>query len=314
MYPTTHTDDPVTRRDSNASVRHLCSVHTQHSSSPVPGTPNTPQARLSLRFAKDDIATRLVDRSHYGPLIVQKPLYPEGNEVCQVVVVHPPGGVVGGDELEIAVKVDTSANAQITTPGAAKWYRANGHVSRQQITLEVGAGGALEWVPQETIFFDDVDVTLDHQVSLAQEASYIGCEILCFGRTAFGESFTKGRITQRVGIRQAGRLVWFEQLHILGGSAAMASPLVLAGNTVCATLIAVGKMIPAKVLDSVREEASISANGAGHFGVSQLKSVIVVRYLGNSSEVARRVMLASWGVLRPVMLGRPAMIPRMWNT
>ncbi len=272
------------------------------------------QARLSLRFAEDDGATRLMDRNHFGPLLVQKPLYPEGREVCQVVIVHPPGGVVGGDEMEIAAKVGPSASAQITTPGAAKWYKGNEHVSRQNIRLEVGTGGMLEWVPQETIFFDNAHVVLDHQVVLEKEASYIGCEILCFGRTASGESFTGGQIMQRISIRRDDKLIWFEQLRLSGGSPAMESPLVLAGSTVCATLIAVGKAVPAAVLDVARAGAGAIANGAGHLGVSQLKPLVVARYLGDSSETARRIMLHIWGVLRPEMLGRQAMVPRLWNT
>ena len=315
MHSTTYPEDPVIRRDSAASVHRLYPAPAQHSSNPAPGMPYTPlQARLSLGFAEDDGATRLMHRDHFGPLIVQKPLYPEGREVCQVVIVHPPGGVVGGDELEITAKVDASAKAQITTPGAAKWYKANGHVSRQNIKLEAGAGSVLEWVPQETIFFDDVNVALDHQVLLEKDASYIGCEILCFGRTASGESFTKGQIAQRISIRRDDKLIWFEQLRLAGGSPAMRSSLILAGNTVCATLIAVGKAVPAAVLDAAREGAGAITNGAGHFGISQLKSLVVARYMGDSSETARQVMLHVWGLLRPAMLGRPAMVPRMWNT
>ncbi len=315
MYPTIQADDPVIRRDSAASVHRLYPASAQHSSNPAPGTPYTPmQARLSLGFAEDGDATRLVERNHFGPLLVQKPLYPEGREVCQVVIIHPPGGVVGGDELEIAAHVGAAAKAQITTPGAAKWYKANGHVSRQNIKLEVGSGGTLEWVPQETIFFDDVNVALDHQVLLEKDASYIGCEILCFGRTASGESFTKGQIAQRISIRRDDKLIWFEQLRLAGGSPAMKSSLILAGHTVCATLIAVGKAVPAAVLDAAREGAGAIANGTGHLGISQLKSIVVARYLGDSSETARQVMLHVWGLLRPAMLGRPAMVPRMWNT
>ncbi|WP_177168714.1 urease accessory protein UreD [Nitrosovibrio sp. Nv6] len=272
------------------------------------------QARLSLKFAEDSGTTRLVERDHFGPLLVQKPLYPEGREVCQVVIIHPPGGVVGGDELEISARVGESALAQITTPGAAKWYKANGHVSRQNIRLHVDTRGSLEWAPQETIFFDNARVALDHQVTLEKEAVYIGCEILCFGRTASGESFTGGQIRQRTSIRRDGKLIWFEQLRLLGGSPAMKGSLALSGRTVCATLISTGKAVPGTLIDSAREEADEIANGAGHIGVSQLKSVVVARYLGDSSETARRIMLHIWGLLRPAMLGRPAIVPRMWNT
>ena len=121
------------------------------------------RASLSLGFERDGDTTRLVDRDHFGPLLVQKPFYPEGREVCQAVIIHPPGGVVGGDQLEIAARVGKAAQCQITTPGAAKWYKANGHVSRQNVMLEVGSGGSLEWFPQETIFFDNVNVELEHK-------------------------------------------------------------------------------------------------------------------------------------------------------
>jgi urease accessory protein len=282
---------------------------------PTSGVSHVPlQARLSLGFADDAGATRLVDREHFGPLLVQKPLYPEGREVCQVVIIHPPGGVVGGDELEIIAKVGASANAQITTPGAAKWYKANGHVSHQNIRLDVSAGGSLEWVPQETIFFDNAHVELDHRVLLEKDASYISCEILCFGRTAFGESFSGGQIRQRTRIHRDGKLVWFEQLRVLGGSPAMKASLILANSTVCATLIAVGKAVPGALLHEAREGASAIANGAGCFGISQSKQIVVARYLGDSSETARRLMLHAWGLLRPAMLGRQLAVPRLWNT
>lgn len=268
------------------------------------------QARLSLAFEADHGTTRLVEREHAGPLRVQKPLYPEGNAVCHAIVVHPPGGVVGGDELDIRARVGARCSALLATPGAAKWYKANGHVSRQNIHLAVGDGAALEWLPQETILFDAAHVRLDHQVELGKEASYIGCEILCFGRTASGESFNAGTVEQRTAIRRDGRLVWFEQGALAAGTTAMSSPLGLAGHSVCATLIAVGKLLPGSVIAALRE---IDAP-PGSFGVTQMKSVVVVRHLGDSSETARHLMMAAWHRLRPALSGREAVVPRIWNT
>lgn len=268
------------------------------------------QARLSLGFESDRGTTRLVEREHAGPLRVQKPLYPEGNAVCHAIVIHPPGGVVGGDELDLRARVGAQASALLATPGAAKWYKANGHVSRQNVHLSAGEGATLEWLPQETIFFDAAHVRLDHQVELDREASYIGCEILCFGRTASGESFNTGTVEQRTGIRRDGRLVWFEQGSLEAGTEAMRSPLGLAGRTVCATLIAVGRQLPGSVIAALRE---IDAP-AGSFGVTQMKSVVVVRHLGDSSELARRLMMDAWRLLRPALTGREAVVPRIWNT
>ncbi|RJG04354.1 urease accessory protein UreD [Noviherbaspirillum sedimenti] len=283
---------------------------------PVPARAHW-QARLSLGFADDQGTTRLVECTHLGPLRVQKPLYPEGPGVCHAIVVHPPGGVVGGDQLAIAANLQDAARALVTTPGAAKWYRANGHGSRQDVRLTAGARTTLEWLPQETIFFNGADVQLGQEVVLAQDASYIGWDILCFGRTRSGESFDAGRIGQRTSVRRGGKLVWFEQGTIDGGGSAMHSPLSLAGHTVCATLIAVGKAMPAPLIQALREQAACIANGdgrTGQTGLSQMKQVCVLRYLGNSSETARQVMIGAWQLLRPALLARDAIVPRIWQT
>jgi urease accessory protein len=272
------------------------------------------RASLTLGFADDTGATRMIERSHFGPLRVQKPLYPEGNQVCHAIVVHPPGGVVGGDELAITARVGDDAHALLTTPGAAKWYKANGRCSKQEVRLEVGANASLEWLPQEAIFFNAAEVHLDHTVSLGIGATYIGCEILCFGRTASGESFNTGRIAQRTSVRRDGKLIWFEQGALNGGSASMQSPLGLADKTVCATLIAVGKQVSPACIDAIRADAATTMDQLGSFGVTQLKSVLVARYLGDSSETARQLMMQVWQSLRPELMNRAAVVPRIWNT
>jgi urease accessory protein len=245
---------------------------------------------------------------------VQKALYPEGKQNCHVIIVHPPGGVVGGDELNIDVRVGKGAHVVVTTPGAAKWYKANGKVSKQTVTMQVGAHASIEWLPQESIFFDTAHVQLSQAISLEKDARFITCDILCFGRSASGETFNTGKITQHTTIRREGKLIWFEQGALIGGGAAMNSALGLNGNTVCATLIAVGKAVPIAVIDALRLEANSVLNGAGSFGVTQLKAVIVVRYLGNASEMARALMLLAWRYLRPEVIGHEAVELRIWNT
>src|SRR5690349_2631589 len=142
------------------------------------------EASLSLEFARQDGKTVLTGKSHDGPLVVQKPLYPEGGEVCHTIVVHPPGGIAGGDELAIRVKAGKDAAALLTTPGAAKWYRSAGPVARQAISLE--SAGTLEWLPQETIVFDGARAELDFEADLAPGARLIGWDLVCLGRTGSG--------------------------------------------------------------------------------------------------------------------------------
>jgi urease accessory protein len=276
------------------------------------------QAHLSLGFTDDAGTTRLTERTHSGPLRVQKPLYPEAADLCHAIIVHPPGGVVGGDELHIKTQVGDHARALITTPGAAKWYKANGKISQQTIHIDVGAKASIEWLPQETIFFNNAHVRLNQTITLGKDSSYLGCDILCFGRTASGESFDAGQIEQRTTIAREGKLLWFEQGAILAGTASMHGAFGLGGNTVCATFIAVGKMVSAALITALRDAANAllqsTGKNLGAFGVTQLKSVTVVRYLGNSSEIARKLMLLAWEFLRPEFVGRQAIELRMWNT
>lgn len=283
-----------------------------HPATPSPASTHSAwQAQLRLGFALHDGVSRLVERTHSGPLRVQKPLYPEGDAVCHAIIIHPPGGVVGGDQLAVDATVGEGARALLTSPGAAKWYRANGHVSGQHVVLRAGSGAAIEWLPQESIFFDQACVRLRHEVELAPDASYIGCDIVCLGRSASGEVFNTGSIDQQVQIRRGGKLLWWEQGVLAAGGALMASPLGLAGHTVCATLIAVGTQVSPAVLAAVRE---IAVPAGAAFGATHMKSLVVVRLLCGDSEAARRVMLAAWQLLRPAMLGRDAVVPRIWNT
>jgi len=270
-----------------------------------PGPAPAWQASLRLGFARDGGVTRLLRREHRGPLRVQKALYPEGPDTCHVIVVHPPGGVVGGDRLDIALDAGAGCHVLATSPGAAKWYRANGRVSHGAVRLHAGAGAALEWLPQETIFYDAAQVELEHEVDLGPGATYIGSEILCFGRRASGERFGTGRVRQRTRIRQEGRTVWWEQGDMT--PAAIASPLGLGGRAVCATLLAVGAAVPATLQAAMRAADPLLA-------LSQVKTVFVARHLGDDSEAARAAMLRVWQALRPLLLGRPACAPRIWTT
>ncbi|WP_156116584.1 urease accessory protein UreD [Massilia sp. 9096] len=268
------------------------------------------QASLALGFARDGETTRLVRREHRGPLRVQKALYPEGPRACHVILVHPPGGVVGGDGLRIELEQGPGAQVLATTPGAAKWYRANGRGSGQQVLLQVGAGAALEWLPQETIFYEGADVRLEHEVELGEGACYLGMEILCFGRRAAGERFARGRVRQRTRIRAAGRTIWWEQGVLHGGApgeGALHSPLGLGGHPVCATLLAVGRPASAALL------AELRALDPG-LAFSQVKNVLVARWLGDEAETARACLLRAWALLRPHLVGMRAVVPRIWHT
>lgn len=247
---------------------------------------------------------------------MQKALYPEGGSVCHAIVLHPPAGICGGDELTIAAELGDGAHALLTTPGAGKWYRSAGPWAGQTLDFEIAPGAALEWLPQESIIFDGARARMETRIRLAKGACYLGWEVLCLGRRAADERFDHGELRLLTRIEQEGSLIWAEQGSIAGGSDLLASPIGLSGFSVCATLLAAGGLgnlaVGSDVLAAARAIAAPEA-GALH-GLTALPQLLVARYLGHSSEAARAWLTDLWRLLRPAMLDREARTPRIWNT
>src|ERR1700674_5096637 len=95
------------------------------------------KAELTLVYRRTADRSVLAEKRFEGPLVVQKPLYPEGPGVCHAIVVHPPGGIAGGDDLHISIGVKERSSALLTTPGAAKWYRSAGPWAKQNLSFEI---------------------------------------------------------------------------------------------------------------------------------------------------------------------------------
>lgn len=257
-------------------------------------------ARLALEFERDGKKTVLARRSSEGPLVVQKPLYPEGEAVCHAIVVHPPGGIAGGDELLLEVK--SEGHALLTTPGAAKWYRSAGPWAKQRLVFEVD--GTLEWLPRETIVFDAALAQLECEIRLGSAARYIGWEIVCLGRTGSGERFSRGTLRLDTRIVKDEKPLWVERGEIEGGGALMRSPVGLGGCSVFGSLVAAAPSFDVDLLKQCREIAATTL----------LPGLLIARYLGESTEDAMNRFTRLWHLLRPTVAGREAVEPRIWRT
>lgn len=264
-------------------------------------------AELELGYARFGNGTRPTLRRHKGPLRVQKHLYAEGPEVCQHIIVHPPGGIAGGDRLDISARVDADAWAQLTGPGAAKWYRA-ASPAYQQLDLQVAAGATLEWLPQESIVFSAAQAELTTRIDLQGDARLFYWDMVALGRPASGERFERGHFQQHLDIRRDGQLLWHERQRITGNDGLLDSPIGLDGHPVFATLLATGE-IDAALLQQCR---SLPNRVRGD--LSQLPGLLVARCLADEALHARDWLIALWQLLRPALLGREAISPRIWNT
>jgi urease accessory protein len=268
------------------------------------------RANLDLDFARREQRTLLAAKAHRGPLQVQKALYPEGPGICHVTVLHPPGGIVGGDALSVAATLDSGSRVCLTTCGATKWYRCPRADAQQQLRFSVAAGAALEWLPRENILFDASKVRMQLDVELADGAQFLGWEILCFGRRASGEGWHSGSLQLRTRIHRAGHPLWSERAQISAGTGFDTSPVGLAGNSVSGTMVAAGADISSGLLAACR---AIAPSGSdSRVGVTAMPKVLVMRYLGHASQDAFGWFTSVWKVLRPALLGQPGTAPRLW--
>jgi urease accessory protein len=178
----------------------------------------------------------------------------------------------------------------------------------------VAERATLEWLPQESILFDGTRAHMETCVTLAADSRYIGWDILCLGRAAAGERFENGRFDLFFRVDRGNAPIWLERGGFDGNDPMLDSPAGWAGATVCGTLLCSFPELPQKATSLLEASRKIiPVDGANH-GLSALPGILVARYLGDSSEAARLWFAELWAILRPACCGRPAVIPRIWNT
>ncbi len=265
------------------------------------------QAHLSLGFSRRGNQTVLADRRQYGPLTVQRPFYPEGMP-CHLYLLHPPGGVVGGDELDVQIRVEQDAHALLTTPGATKFYRSIGPKSTVTQTFQLAEGAALEWLPQDNILFPGANLQLHSTFHLENGARVIAWECISLGRPVNQERFLEGQMCSRLRVYREQKLCLNESLRVLD-AADLDRRAGLAGYPLVATLIA------SPCAESERELVrELLQNYAAPAGVTLLNDLLVVRMLGAHNEPLQKLMQMIWQALRPAVIGCQPCRPRIWNT
>ena len=267
------------------------------------------RARLALAFERRGERSVLATREHDGPLVVQKPLHPEGPDVCHAIVVHPPAGIAAGDRLVMDIAAREGAHALLTTPGAAKWYRSTGAWARQQVSIDALAQSHVEWLPQETIVFDGARADIRWDARLEGDARLIAWDIVRLGRTASGERFSRGEVRSTSRLWRDGQLAWIERARIGGDALVARSGAGLHGEPVYATLICA-----AQIGDELLAQCRAVKAAGGEGAVTRLPQVLVARFVGSSTEAVRDYFFTLWSLLRPAVMDREAVAPRIWST
>ncbi len=278
----------------------------------APSIPESPtecwSAKLSLRFERQLAKTCMWVGERVGPLSVQRPFYPE-EDVCHAYLLHPPGGVVGGDQLELNVQVEEQSSALITTPAANKIYRSNGPESRIKQQISVQSGGTLEWLPQETILFGGSSLLADTRINLNPSACFSGWDMTVLGRPFSGDHYERGVFDQKMTIAVDDKPLlterhrWRDEEPMLGAAWGMRGSRVLASIYVYPAdadmLTRVQRLVVPSLLD---------------VGVTLLAKLLVVRVLGTAPQKMRALAERLWTTVRPLQMGRVANRPRIWST
>ncbi len=264
------------------------------------------KAKLDLQFRLQGQRTTLVFKKHSGPLLVQRPFYANDDRACHLYIIHPPGGVAGGDILDIRANLEEKSRVLFTTPAAGKFYRSMGPYAQQKITLHVSGNSYCEYLPQETIFYDGAKVDLETRIHLSKDSQFIGWEICCFGLPASKEPFTKGRIRQRFEIWQDEKPISIERATYT--PEAIQAEWGNRGNLIVGTLIATVPKQQSKDIVLPTPESSAL------FGGTSLEDVYLCRYMGHSAEEARNLFRDTWAILRRKCWKQEISEPRVWAT
>ena len=272
-------------------------------------------ANLDIDYTRQADQT-LARFAHSGPLRILQSLYPEGAGICHNVIVHPPGGLVGGDTLDLKLNVGAGAHALVTTPGATRFYRSEKELALQRCHLTLEAGARIEWLPLEAICYSGCLAENRLTMDLAPGAELMAWDVTALGLPAAGLPFKAGSFSQHIEVPG----VWLERARLRASDTLlMESPLGLAGNRCIASIFFVaGSKLERhrrqQALDCARQiiEAHPLAACAG--ATSPDSRVVVVRVLAPMVEPAMALLRQVWLAWRSHFWQLHSPLPRIWST
>lgn len=282
-------------------------------------------AHLYLEFSFTPVGTQLTRTQRKGPLSVQKAFYPEGRDCAHIYLLHPPAGIVSGDELRINVQIKNHAHLLFTTPGAGRFYRARtnleiGDSKQLQITkLQLAEQAIAENFPQETIVYEGADAVNQVDIELTSSSVYLGWDISCLGLPDSGKPFINGKYCQLNRLFCDGKLIYHDRIALSPENNLLTHAAGLANNSVFATFLAYA---PQKLntpqarkdlVDLLRDKVK-QQDAQTNISITDIDGLLVIRYLGAHAQQCKKLFISLWEILRPQLLNKGALQPRIWHT
>lgn len=281
-------------------------------------------ANLTLDFAHSIFGTQLVKTTRQGPLSVQKAFYPEGPHCAHIYLLHPPAGIVSGDDLTININIDVDAQVLFTTPGGNRFYRAREDSSigvstqKQTTAFHLGVNAVCENFPQETIVYEQCDAYNTVDIHMDKTSVYLGWDITCLGLPSSQQPFSQGNYTQLNRLYCDNALVFHDRIALTPENQLLHHVAGLASHSVFGTFLAYSpNLTSSKISKHVAEQLThiITTHDAqDKISITEIDGLLVIRYLGSQAYECKTLFVCLWQVLRPIFHGKEAIIPRIWHT
>lgn len=282
-------------------------------------------ASLGLEISFSSHGSQLIRTQRNGPLSVQKAFYPEGKNCAHIYLLHPPAGIVSGDELRINIDVNQQAHCLITTPGANRFYRARDNISigdskqLQHCEINLAAQAKCENFPLETIVYEGADGFNTVDIKLNSASAYLGWDITCLGLPRSNQLFNKGHYTQLNRVYCNSTLIYHDRIAIKPENNIHHHIAGLNQHHVFATFLAYApkaqltQAIQKKLMTELRADIT-KMQAENKVSISQIRQLLVIRYLGDHAEECKALFIQLWQKIRPIYLNKAANIPRIWHT
>lgn len=282
-------------------------------------------ANLSLEFSLTSSGSQLTHTKRNGPLSVQKAFYPEGRDCAHIYLLHPPAGIVSGDELHITIKINEQAHTLVTTPGANRFYRAREDLSIgdskqiQHCNIFIAKQAKCENFPLETIVYEGADGFNTVDVHLTNDSAYLGWDMTCLGLPRSGQLFKNGHYSQLNRVYCDNTLIYHDRISINPNNQIHQHSAGLNNLSVFATFMAYA---PAGQVNDTEKKALIAQlrddiiaeNAETKISISQIRQLLVIRYLGQHAQECKALFILLWQKMRPLYLNKDTSIPRVWHT
>ena len=269
------------------------------------------KATLDLSFTKKNHKTILTSKRHSGPLMVQKPFYPEANGCCHIYLIHPPGGIVGGDSLSLTAQLNENSHALITTPAATKFYRSTGIQAIQKQTINLEENAILEWLPQETVYFNETNAASLTRININNSNRLFAWEIQCLGLPAQKEYFIAGQCRQKLEIWRDNKPLLLETNRLIGGDELLEANWGLQGYNSVGTFVSTNhdSNIDIEAINHIAKQFGDLSNS-----YTSLNGLFIIRAMSAYAEKIKDFFAALWKILRPQILQLESSSPRIWFT